>query len=399
MRTCLFIVIGIAGLVFLVGAGALAWSAYRPINDQVAVLGGKLFTQQDALAGEALGVAGDVDDSFSGEIAIAEGALEPDVVAEADAPRAVDPDDLPPGAVTTSDYVLESETDVVVGSLEPIRGRLAFRAAGSGDTVNVPATPAPPVAADPTAVPQQSSEQPPVMAAGSGDTVDPPPAPGPGDAEPGGEQLRLVELEWPDEIRVGSSATIRLTMQALEGGSLQPVAEIEGNEVLASPIVIANRYQDGAYEPRITANLAAPDFDVDLQTAREQTIPYEDQNRVLEWRWTLNADQGETAVIVISLNLTWYETGTDTAVTVEKAIWGQAVEVDADRVARLLTVPQAGILSLALGAMGVLAQIPLLDLIVEGLWRILFGRANDNFPAASYSAHPRKRDNRRHRAE
>ncbi|NDJ79116.1 MAG: hypothetical protein GYB65_22940 [Chloroflexi bacterium] len=358
MRTCFFIIIG---FVFLAGAAAIAWSAYSPIDDQVELLGGKLFTVGDVLEAQGiqpptpepppgpgdddaaeqpaptmapavvgerpveLEVAGDVPSgnfTYTQPVEIEAGALERVEALESAAPAAVAETELPAGTTTTSDYVLGQETEVTVAPL----------AMGGGLTEG-------------------------------------------GQGGLGTEQQRVVELEWPEEFRVGSSSTIRVTFKALDGGGVQPVAEIDGNEVLATPIIFQNRFEGGLYEARVTANLAAPDFDVDLQTEETQTITFADPMRELEWRWTLNADKGETAVIVISLSMTWFQTSTNTPLPNAQNIqlWSQAVEVEAKRVLGMLTVPQAGIAGTVLAVIGLLAEIPLLEKLLETIWDILFG--------------------------
>ncbi|NLX10544.1 MAG: hypothetical protein GXY36_12885 [Chloroflexi bacterium] len=181
-------------------------------------------------------------------------------------------------------------------------------------------------------------------------------------------EQRVVELEWPEKFRVGGSGSVRVRLTMLEDGSLQPVAEIADNAVRATPIMIQDRY--ATHDARVTATLIAPSFEVSALHSETQSLA---RGQDAEWRWTLQTDDAGTNVISLALNLTWQPRDGSAPIS-NVPVWSQAVQVQADYVIGALTVPQASILGTALGLVGLVAQIPLLEKILETLWGMIFGR-------------------------
>jgi hypothetical protein len=54
---------------------------------------------------------------------------------------------------------------------------------------------------------------------------------------------RLIEIEWPAQMRVGDSDVIRLSLVMDEQGLITPTAVIEGHEVMGEPVKIPNLYE------------------------------------------------------------------------------------------------------------------------------------------------------------
>lgn len=54
---------------------------------------------------------------------------------------------------------------------------------------------------------------------------------------------RLIEIEWPAQMRVGDSDVIRLSLVMDELGMITPTAIIEGHEVMGEPVKIPNLYE------------------------------------------------------------------------------------------------------------------------------------------------------------
>jgi hypothetical protein len=54
---------------------------------------------------------------------------------------------------------------------------------------------------------------------------------------------RLIEIEWPAQMRVGDSDIIRLSLVMDEQGQITPTAIIEGHEVMGEPVKIPNLYE------------------------------------------------------------------------------------------------------------------------------------------------------------
>jgi len=54
---------------------------------------------------------------------------------------------------------------------------------------------------------------------------------------------RLIEIEWPAQMRVGDSDVIRLSLVMDEQGLITPTAVIEGHEVMGEAVKIPNLYE------------------------------------------------------------------------------------------------------------------------------------------------------------
>jgi len=195
------------------------------------------------------------------------------------------------------------------------------------------------------------------------------PAPGQGGALfSGAYEQRVVELEWPATFRVGGSGSIRVKFKRLADGSLQPVAEIADHEVIATPILIADRYD--SYDGTVTAMLSAPNFDVESVSNATQPLT---RGAEPEWRWTLKANDSGTHAIALGLSIAWTPKPGVGGTPINTSIWGQTLQVEANYVFGSITVPQASIAGTALAVVGFVMQIPLLDMLLGTFWKILFG--------------------------
>lgn len=181
-------------------------------------------------------------------------------------------------------------------------------------------------------------------------------------------EQRVVEMEWPSQFRVGGSGTVRVKLKMLDDGSVQPVAQFAENEIAATPILIADNY--ASHEARLTATISAPNFEIEALSPATQTLL---RGGEAQWLWTLSADHSGKGVIAVGITLTWVskETGEPTATI---ALWGQALEAEINYVFGSITVPQASIGGTVLAVLGFVAQIPLIDSVLELFGKVLFGR-------------------------
>ncbi|MBN1680835.1 MAG: hypothetical protein JW966_11130 [Anaerolineae bacterium] len=335
MRRLLFVLIG---LVCLAGGAVTLWLARGPQPTEERTTGGVLTTQAEIEAqgefqpGQEPSLEVITDDGFGSTTSIgaapqiAAAALA-DVsemdAAETEAQPAMIAEVAEPGDVTlTTDVVLDENTDTEVTPL---------------------------VLAEPQ----------PIDADGQG-----------GPLLTATYEQRVVELEWPKTFRVGGSGSVRIKLKMLADGSLQPVAEIDTNQVLATPILITDRYD--THDATVTASLSAPDFDV--TNVSQATQPLQRGGEV-EWRWTLKADDAATSVIALGLSITWIprEAGAPYAPS-NVTIWGQTVQVKSEHVFGLITVPQASIAGTVLAVVGFVGQLPLLEVFLETFWNVFFKR-------------------------
>ncbi|HLA42615.1 MAG TPA: hypothetical protein VJZ27_04220, partial [Aggregatilineales bacterium] len=184
-------------------------------------------------------------------------------------------------------------------------------------------------------------------------------------------EQRLVELEWPDSFRVGGSGSVRLTLRALPSGQVEVVPEIQDNAILATPILLTDRYD--THDANFTARLVAPDFEVEAITPAAQILGRGEEGT---WRWSLKApDNSGAYAMTLGIDVTWIpKPGSGQAQIDPRPIWGQAVQVEANYVFGSITVPQASLGGSVIAALGFIMQIPLLSEVLEMLWGFLFGR-------------------------
>jgi hypothetical protein len=331
MRKVFFTLIG---LIVVLAAVILLWVAHGPLAHEQRILGGVLTTQAELVqqggqfapgqepALEVVTDEGQTSTTIVGAPEIGGDALtdlsSADNAESAAAPQTTS--EIPPPAAAaplTTDVVVDAATQVEVLSLD-------------------------------------------IQTAG--------PAPdGQGGPVAGTYEQRVIELEWPSAFRVGGAGSVRVKLKMLADGSLQPVAEIADNEVLATPILITDRYD--TYTATVTATLSAPEFQVDWLSEPTQVL---ERGGELEWRWTLQADRSGTSVIALGLNINWQpnQGGTPLSAT----IWGQAVQTETNYVFGGLTVPQASLAGAVLAVVGFVSETPLLFDILKVLWRIVFPR-------------------------
>jgi hypothetical protein len=314
------------GFILLGAAAVVLWFALGPAPKEHRTTGGVLTSQQEAAQGVGvtpdLGLTTDQGPSSTNVLSampeISGAALANAASAETPLTTAEQPPASGAPPITT-DIVLTDQTNVAVAPLD--LSQIPYNPSGQG---------------------------------------------GPGSF--GQAEQRVVELEWPKDFRAGGSGTVRITLKMLSDGSIQPVAEIAGNEVLATPILISDRYAD--FTPYVTAALSAPNFTVETVSQNTQLL---ERGGELTWRWTLKADKTGRYVIAIGLSLQWVSK-TSGAAQSPVSIWGQALQVDVNQVFGMVTVPQASVGGTVLAVLGFVAEMPLLQKLLESLWDALFKR-------------------------
>jgi hypothetical protein len=343
MRRFLIMLIGLA---MLVAAAVTFWTAHGPQSQEKRTTGGKLYSQPEIAALSVGGVRpqlGTVLDIPSGggpavvpmqpelsqSAAASLSAVRPGELSASPSTTAeLSPQEIPSAIQLTSDIVLNDATQVLVAPLPT----------GTG----------------------------PATSSGQGGMT----------TTAAGYEQRVVELEWPGKFQVGRAGSLRVTLKALSGGALQPVAEIAGDEVLATPILITDRYD--TYDASVTASISAPDFQI--ETVSPITQPLQ-RGANAEWRWTLKASSAQTAVISLGLTISWVpKPGQSGQPLLNIPIWGQTLQVKVGYVLGLISVPQANVAGTVLAVLGFVAQIPMADKILGVFWKLFFGRRRRRQP-------------------
>ena len=329
MRKFLLVLIG---LPVVAAAAIILWVAHGPQPTEARTTGGILYTQAEVAAqsqaapGAALELNA-VTDTTAGAMAV---PVRPRLSGEAVADMVLGAPPRTSAPAAAEGVVLDSATDVAVAPLDAASGAPAPDGSGG-------------------------------MAA----------------AATGYEQ-RVIELEWPAHFQVGRASSLRVTLKMLEGGALQPVAEIGENEVVATPILLTDRY--ATHDAFVMATLSAPDFAVGSVSPATQQLQ---RGGELTWRWTLSSDRAQKAIIVLGLAITWQPKPGQPPGPSNVGLWSQTVQMDVNHVFGLLTVPQATVAGTVLGVLGFVAEIPLVDAALRLFWRILFGRRRHSSPGGN----------------
>ncbi|GAB4414777.1 MAG: hypothetical protein Kow00106_10010 [Anaerolineae bacterium] len=327
----------LVGFVLLAAALTILWVAHGPLPTEARITGGILYTQAEIAAQTLGGSAPElsaITDTTSGPVSVpilpqfAGAALSDLSQAEAGEQAGGEQvtGDVATGAAQggvplTTDVLLDSATGVTVAAAPQVAGALAPEGMGGME----------------------------VAAAGY--------------------EQRVVELEWPAQFQVGRAGLVRIKLKMLDSGALQPVAEIADNEVMATPILLTDRY--ATHDAFVTASIVAPDFKVEAVNPAVQPLQ---RGGEAEWRWMLTADRAGKAVISLGLSISWQPKPGQPPGPTNVPIWGQALQVEASYVFGLLTVPQSSVAGTVLAVLGVVAEIPLLEKFLGLFWRILFGR-------------------------
>jgi hypothetical protein len=220
MRRLLF---SFLGMFLLIAAAVMLWLSFGPLPSEARTTGGILYTQSEVAQLGAANLEAVLDVQAGGQTAavpvmpdLAAGVIA-DLAAAGQAgtqavPPTVTPGEAAPGVPLTTNIMLNDTTGVVVSPLMSAAGAVADGQGGLGTATT-------------------------------------------------GYEQRVVELEWPSTFQIGRSGAVRIKLKMLAGGALQPVAEVADNEVIATPILITDRYD--THNAFVTAVISAPDFKIE----------------------------------------------------------------------------------------------------------------------------------------
>lgn len=187
-------------------------------------------------------------------------------------------------------------------------------------------------------------------------------------------EARVVELEWPEIFREGETGAVRITLRALEDGGLEAVAEVESNSVVATPVLVNDRYD--THNATVTARISAPDFDIESVTSQQQQMTRGD---AVEWRWNVTPNETGNFVISFGVEVVWTPKANSADQTTygPKPLWGQAVQTQVDQVFGLISIPTASTAGTILALLGALLELPFVMDILSNIVQNKMEDAND----------------------
>jgi hypothetical protein len=177
-------------------------------------------------------------------------------------------------------------------------------------------------------------------------------------------ESRVAELEWPEVFRQGEPGAVRVTLRALEDGDISVEAEIPSNTVVATPILIVNRYE--THNARVRVRINAPNFDVHSVNSDIQDL---EPGSEVSWRWDLTPQKTGNFVITIGVEVTWRPKDPAGEVIGPLPVWGQSVQTRVDQVFGLISIPTASTAGTILAVVGAVAEIPFMAELLSALWQ------------------------------
>lgn len=188
-------------------------------------------------------------------------------------------------------------------------------------------------------------------------------------------ETRVAELEWPEEFREGETGAVRITLRALEDGGLEAVAEVDTNSVVATPILIQDRYD--THTATVTARISAPEFDTETVSSAQQQMT---RGQAVEWRWNLTPNENGNFVISFAVEIVWTPKpdSPDQVAYGPTTIWGQAVQTQVDQVFGLVSIPTASTAGTVLALLGAILELPFIMDILSSLVENKLDSSNNN---------------------
>jgi hypothetical protein len=162
---------------------------------------------------------------------------------------------------------------------------------------------------------------------------------------------RIVELEWPAQMRLGDSDTIRLALIPSKGGYVVR-AEFPEHQTESGGVDIA---RPGGYDLMASARLDAAGFDISPQGDQAQELPLDS---TVTWRWTITPRTGGQHRVALILSLRWIPQSANAGPIRETEIFSRALTVGVNSMLGLTTL-QAGIVGLAGMMLGGSLGLPL----------------------------------------
>ena len=149
--------------------------------------------------------------------------------------------------------------------------------------------------------------------------------------EPARVSLPMVEAEWPRDMSVDASDTVRISLVRVSETDFVPSVEIPGHTaVVATPIPVGTPGVplEKTFGPDLhltfRANLGSGAFDIHPVS----TIEFQPLDRPrIRWSWNVTAKNGGSQILSASIDARW-TAGQDGPVAVERNLWRERLPVE-----------------------------------------------------------------------
>jgi hypothetical protein len=162
---------------------------------------------------------------------------------------------------------------------------------------------------------------------------------GAGPEIPPSTEERMVEVEWPLQMRLGDSDTIRLALVPSAGGYTVR-AEFPEHQTSTEPVEIS---RPGGYDLSAIAWLEGAGFDISPDGAQPQGLPVD---TTVTWRWTLTPRSAGQHRLSLRLNLRWIPQPGSGKLLRDTQMYSKPLTIQVASLLGLTTL-QAGLIGLA----------------------------------------------------
>src|SRR6185436_14720819 len=159
------------------------------------------------------------------------------------------------------------------------------------------------------------------------------------------KEERIIEVEWPPQMRLGDSDLIRLSLIPSENGYVI-TTEFPEHQTITNTLSVA---RPGGYALSALARLESVGFEISPAGNQAQSLPL---NEITTWRWTLTPRTAGQQRLFITVLLRWTPTEDTLSSVQEKTIYSKGLTIQVTSFLGLATgqVTTASLVGLTFGA-------------------------------------------------
>ena len=144
-------------------------------------------------------------------------------------------------------------------------------------------------------------------------------------------ETRIVELEWPPEMRLGESDLVRIALiPSYDGYSV--TVEFEGNQTITKPVQVERPEN---YDLFAIGQLVGAGFTIKEEANAKKLLP---PGQAIDWRWSIQPNQAGQQRLALTLKLRW-----------EPSAGAASLPKEADLFSKGLNVNVASVLGMSMG--------------------------------------------------
>jgi hypothetical protein len=157
-------------------------------------------------------------------------------------------------------------------------------------------------------------------------------------------EARIVELEWPPNMRLGDSDIVRLALiPSTESYTI--TTEFEGSQTITQSVAVK---RPSGFDLSATARLDGIGFNIGPQAEQRSSLPI---GEPVDWRWTVSPREAGQHRLALSLRLLWTPQAGNPEAPRESLVFSKGLNVQVHSILGM-TLSQASVIGLAGLALG-----------------------------------------------